>query len=127
MWVGMKAFSIDLRQRIVDAYDAGEGSRQQMADRFTVSLAFVKKLLHQRKTTGSIEPIPKPGRTPIFHGELLEDLDAYVREHPDATLHEIRLHFADRVTCSIMAVSTALRRLGDRRKKNATGQRTRSR
>ena len=82
----MKAFSIDLRQRILDAYDAGEGSRQQIADRFSVSLAMVKKLLVQRKATGSIEPIPKPGRTPIFHGELLEELDAYMREHPDATL-----------------------------------------
>jgi len=88
----MKAFSIDLRQRILDAYDAGEGTRQEIADRYSVSLAMVKKLLVQRKATGSIEPIPKPGRTPIFHGKLLEELDAYMRERPDATLEEIRGH-----------------------------------
>lgn len=123
----MKAFSIDLRQRILDAYDAGEGSRQQIADRFLVSLGLVKKLLAQRKTTGSIEPIPRPGRTPIFHGELLEQLDAYEREHPDATLKEIRSHFGDHAPCSNTAVCTGLKRLDYRRKKNASGQRTRSR
>jgi hypothetical protein len=30
----MKAFSGNLRQRILEAYDAGEGSRQDIADRF---------------------------------------------------------------------------------------------
>jgi transposase len=123
----MKAFSVDLRQRILDAYDAGEGSRQQIADRFSVSLGLVKKLLAQRKATGAIDPIPRPGRTPIFHGELLEKLDAHVREHPDATLKEIRGHFAHRVRCSNTAVCNALKRLDYRRKKNAAGQRTRSR
>jgi transposase len=120
----MKAFSVDLRQRILDAYDAGEGTRQQIADRFSVSFAFVKKLLIQRKATDSIKPLPRPGRTPIFHGELLEELAAYVRAHPDATLQEIRLHFAGHVPCSIFAVFSALRRLGFRRKKNSTRQRT---
>ena len=123
----MKAFSVDLRQRILDVYDAGEGSRQQIADRFAVSLAMVKKLLVQRKASGSIEPIPRPGRTPIFRGELLEKLDAHLREHPDVTLKEIRAHFSPLVRCSNTAVCNALKRLGYRRKKNATGQRTRSR
>jgi len=118
----MKAFSVDLRQRILDAYDAGEGSRQQIADRFSVSLGLVKKLLAQRKATGSIQEIPKPGRTPIFHGELLEELDAYLCEHPDATLEEIRRHFSDRKRCSNTAVCNGLRYLTYRRKKNAKRQ-----
>lgn len=118
----MKAFSVDLRQRILDAYDAGEGTRQQIADRFAVSLAMVKKLLVQRKATGSIEEIPKPGRTPIFHGQLREELDAFMRDHPDATLQEIRDHFSDRVRCSHTAVANGLRYLGYRRKKNAKRQ-----
>ena len=123
----MKAFSVDLRQRIVDAYDAGEGSRQQIADRFAVSLAMVKKLLAQRKASGSIEPIPRSGRPPIFQGDLLEQLDAHLRERPDATLQEIRGHFSSVVRCSNTAVCNALKRLGYRRKKNVAGQRTRSR
>ena len=71
----------------------------------------VKKLLVQRKATGSIEPIPKPGRTSVFHGELLEELEAYMSEQPDATLEEIRGHFSDRVRCSNTAVCNGLRYL----------------
>lgn len=84
----------------------------------------VKKLLIQRQATGSIQPLPRPGRPPIFQGQLLEELDAFVDAHPDTTLEEIRLHFAARVNCSRFAVFSALRRLGYRRKKNATRQRT---
>ena len=82
----------------------------------------VKKLLAQRKATGSIEEIPKPGRAPIFRGELLEELDAYMRAKPDATLEEIRGHFSDRVRCSNTAVTNGLRYLEYRRKKNAKRQ-----
>ena len=38
------------------AYDADEGTRQRIADRFKVSLGLVKKLLAQRKELGTIEP-----------------------------------------------------------------------
>ena len=64
----MKAFSLDLRQRILDAYDAGEGSRQIIAKRFKVSDSFVKnritsynvcytKLLRLFSKLGSLEGI----------------------------------------------------------------------
>ena len=45
----MKAISMDLRKRIVEAYDSGEGTRQEIADRFKVSIHLVKKLLLQKK------------------------------------------------------------------------------
>jgi len=37
----MKAISMDLRKRIVETYDAGEGTRQEIADRFKVSIHMV--------------------------------------------------------------------------------------
>ncbi len=37
----MKAISMDLRQRIVDAYDQGDTTRQKVAKRFGVFSAFV--------------------------------------------------------------------------------------
>ena len=40
----MKPLSIDLRQRIVQAYDAREGTKQQIAQRFAVSVGSGKKL-----------------------------------------------------------------------------------
>jgi transposase len=41
----MKTLSIDLRERIMVAFDAGGQSRQQIADPFMVSLGMVKKLI----------------------------------------------------------------------------------
>lgn len=45
----MKPLSMDLRERILASYDAGEGTRQEVADRYKVSLGVVKKLLSRRK------------------------------------------------------------------------------
>ena len=124
----MKAFSLDLRERIVDAYDAKEGTREGIARRFGVSLGLVKKLLRQRRATGSISPRPRPGRPAAFRGENLDALDRFVQEHPDATLEAIRVHFVGTVDCSIVAIHNALKRVGYRFKKsryeqvNKTGQ-----
>ena len=45
----MRTLSLDLRERILASYDNEEGSRQEIADRYRVSLGMVKKLLQQRK------------------------------------------------------------------------------
>ncbi len=57
----MKPYSIDLRQKIVDAYNNQESSYRQLAQRFRVSLSFVKRLLKRYKDTGKIEPKPHGG------------------------------------------------------------------
>ena len=118
----MKPFSSDLRQRILDAYDAGEGTRQQIAERFSVSLGFVKKILAQRKATGSIAPIPRPGRPPAFSGDLLKRLEDFVSRNPDATLVEIQQRFSAEVDCSIVTIHQTLKRCRYRFKKNAESQ-----
>lgn len=40
----MKTLSVDLRERILASYDAREGTREETADRYRVSLGMVKKL-----------------------------------------------------------------------------------
>jgi transposase len=57
----MKAYSIDLRRKIIDAYKAEEGSYRQLAKRFRVSLSFVQTLLKRYKDTGTVEPLPHSG------------------------------------------------------------------
>jgi transposase len=52
----MATLSLDLRERIVRAYDKGDGTRDEIAQRFDVSLGMVQKLLQQRRTTGCIKP-----------------------------------------------------------------------
>lgn len=46
-----KPISLDLRERIIAAYAAQEGTREEVAKRFKVSLGMVKKLLAQRNRT----------------------------------------------------------------------------
>ena len=114
----MKPTSIDLRERIVAAYDAGEGNMQEVADRFKVSLGLVKKLMAQRRNLGTIEPqYQNVGRKPAFDGENLNQLDKFLQKHADATLIEIQEHFSDSVSCSLQAIANAIKRLGWRYKK----------
>lgn len=115
----MKPVSIDLRERIVAAYDAGEGNRQQVAGRFKVSLGLVKKLLAQRKAIGTLElQYQNVGRKPAFDGENLRRLDKFLQRYSDATLKEIKENFSGSISCSIQAVANAIKRLGWRYKKN---------
>ena len=52
----MATLSLDLRERILSAYDNGEGTRDQIARRFCVSEGMVKKLNQQRRHLGDIRP-----------------------------------------------------------------------
>ena len=66
----MRAYSIDLRERVVAACDARDGTREQIAARFSVSVSWVRKLLRRRRETGSIAPKPRGGgRAPAFDAE----------------------------------------------------------
>lgn len=60
--VEMKAYSNDLRQKIVEAYLKGEGSIRQVAKRFSVSKSFVEKLLKRYRQTGQLEALPRGGK-----------------------------------------------------------------
>ncbi|MCG5060796.1 MAG: transposase [Limnoraphis sp. WC205] len=48
----MKAYSTDLRQKIIDVYLQEKLSQRQLAERFCVALSFIQKLLKQYRTTG---------------------------------------------------------------------------
>jgi hypothetical protein len=54
----MKPYSKDLRVRIRDTVDRHDGSLQQIADRFQVSLTFIVRLNRRRRETGSLDPKP---------------------------------------------------------------------
>ena len=63
----MRTLSLDLRERILVSYDHGEGTRDEVASRYRVSLGMVKKLLQQRRRTGQIGPRHQySGRKPII-------------------------------------------------------------
>jgi transposase len=121
----MKAYSIDLRQRVVAACDARDGTREQIAARFSVSVAWIRKLLRQRRETGSIAPKPRGGgRAPAFDGPGSARLREAVRADDDATLEELAR--AAGVACCASAVHRALVRLGVTRKKSRGGRPSRT-
>lgn len=45
-----------MRQRVINADEAKEGSQRQIAERFQVSLSFVKRLIRRYQKTGSVKP-----------------------------------------------------------------------
>lgn len=86
----MKAYSLDLRQKILRASDQGLGSQRAMATLFGVSLSFVEKLLRRRRATGDIAPRPHAGgRRASCDAAALAQIRRFVHEQPDATLAEL--------------------------------------
>jgi putative transposase len=86
----MKPYSIDLRQKIVDAYSNQEGSYRQLAQRFRVSFSFVKRLLKRYKDTGKMEPKPHGGgQRSKLEPKQLEIVGQLVQEDNDAILEEL--------------------------------------
>lgn len=87
----MKAYSLDLRQKIIDSYVESEISQRQLAKRFRVALSFIEKLLKQYRETGSIAPKVRIQQTPTkLSQEQLNVLSLIVSDHNDATLDEQR-------------------------------------
>src|SRR4051794_29579097 len=112
----MTPYSHDLRQRVLDTVQSGEGSLRQIARRFRVSVSFVTRLLKRYRSTSLLEPKPHGGgHPPVLGPEDLERLRELIRQQPDATLEECRQRLG--VSCSSMTISRALRKLELPRKK----------
>jgi transposase len=90
MLTGMKAYSLDLRQKILRACDQQRGSQRTIAALFGVSQSFVEKLLRRRRTSGDIAPRPHAGgRRASCNEAALAQVRQLVQAHPDATLAEL--------------------------------------
>jgi len=60
----MKAYALDWRQRILDAYLKREGSIRDLARRFNVSCRLVGGVINRFRHTGSCAPKPRGGHNP---------------------------------------------------------------
>ncbi len=112
----MRHFSMDLRERIVAAVNAGEHSLRELAHLFAVNLSTIVRLLQRYRSTGSVLPKPHMGGP---HRKLDANAEArlleLVQEQPDATLTELRDRLG--IPCSIMTIFRALQRNNITRKK----------
>ena len=108
---GMKTLSLDLRERILDWYDEGEGTREEVAGRFRVSLGMVKKLLAQRRRTGEIGARHhRSGRKPKLVGSHHRQMRALLAAKPDLTLEELRARAG--LECALPTIHRALAAMG---------------
>jgi transposase len=81
----MQAYSLDLRQRIVNAL--GEGATiDETAQRFAVSSASVKRYQRLSRQAGTLAAKPWPGRAPKIRDDQADDLRALVASRTDWTL-----------------------------------------
>jgi len=124
----MRAYSFDLRNRVLTFCDAGKGTHE-VSNILGVSESWIRRLKQRRREEGRVAIRSSGGRR---HGHFdalrLSQLEEWVRQHPDATLEALRARVVDQMElrCSLMAVCRALKKLGWSLKKNAAGQRARS-
>ena len=114
------AYSMDLRERVIADCDAGLGTKA-VAQKYSVSRAWVRRLKQHRRERGDIETRVGTGRPAVIDADQLQTL---VAQQPDATLVELR----DRLGLAVtpQAVSKALRRLGFTFKKRRSARRSRT-
>jgi transposase len=106
-----RPISLDLRQRILASYDQNEGPREEIAQRFRVSLGLVKKLLQQRRHTGEIAcQYHRCGRRPRIVAVHRQKLRELLSRKPDLTLAELRR--ATQLDCTIQAIHYVLEEMG---------------
>ena len=114
------AYSEDLRSRVIAAWEAKEGSQRQIAQRFKVSLSFVRNLLRHYRTNGQIEAKRRGGNLkPIIQDEQLALVKSLVEEKNDLLLSELcdRLMEKTGVKVSVPTMYRAVEKLNLRRKK----------
>src|SRR5579872_874923 len=120
----MKAYSQDLRERVLRAVDQGR-PRAEIVQLFGISLATIKRYIKQRREEGHVRPKAIPGRPPTKRAKVEASVLPQLRANSDATLeHHCAMWeqtYGERV--SRWTMSRAIKRLGWTRKKSLSGQR----
>ena len=93
----MKAYSVDLRARLIAAYENKEGSQRQLAKRFNVALSTVYTWIKRYRTTGSVDALPHAGGAkPKLDTDQMAVLEHLLDQHRDATFEELTVALFER-------------------------------
>jgi putative transposase len=116
------SYSGDLRRRVISAWEAKEGSQRQLAQRFKVSLSFVRNLLRRYQDSGEIEAKQRGGyQQPILQDEHLNIIKSFIEEKNDFLLSELCDRLAENTgtRVSVTTMHRAVEKLDLRVKKKA--------
>jgi transposase len=106
----MKAYSQDLRQRVLLAIDQGD-SQAEVAATFAISVATIKRYLKARRETGYVLPKAIPGRPAVKGAALQLGLLEQLEAHPDATREEHCQMWEERTGIKVSTASISRARL----------------
>ena len=113
----MRPYSYDLRERVVAACDAGDLTREEIAEQFQVSTSWIRRLLQRRRETGSFAALPGGrGPEPMLTEVKRERLAKALKDKPDLTLEQLKKRC--RFTCSKSTIHNALKAMGMSYKKS---------
>jgi len=104
----MRAYSEDLRKKIVAALEQRGMSKAEAARTFSVSLSSVKRYARSVRQGGSLTPKKSPGRPRIVDEKAQVLLKEDVKERPAATIGQ-RRRFLEHITGTDMSDSTVRR------------------
>ena len=116
-----KPLGDDLRRKLLYAYDQGEGSLEELASRFLVSVGWAKKISAARNRSGQAERVPhKPGRKPSAGATVQQQVKDWFVQQPDLTLADLQRKLLGEagISLSLPQVWKLLRKLGVRLKKS---------
>ena len=114
----MKAYSKDLRRKIVDTVERGM-PKAQAARTFAVGISTVKRYASKAQRGESLEPGKAPGKPPKIDERVGKLLEADLQERPFSTLRE-RCEYVEDISGVSVSRSTmcrAIARIGSTRKK----------
>jgi hypothetical protein len=112
--------STDLRARVVAAWEAGEGTQPEIAKRFNVGEASLRRWLAKKRKTGELlAKVPDRVGTRLLDAAGETILRGLVRTHPDATEAELVDYLAAEadIVVSRPTVNRCLQRMSLTRKK----------
>ena len=116
----MRAYSLDLRQRVVRAYEQGQDSIAEIAARFGVGPTSVKKMLRQQRESGDLRPRPRGGgRRASLSPQQRRLLRRKAEREQDISLAELQTYLREtaQVEAHVSTISRALSALNLPRKK----------
>lgn len=116
----MRPYSEDLRRKIVMVCEEDDLTRQEVAELFHVSVAFVQNVLRRWRNEGDLAPRAHAGGVPAtLDGPVLALIERWIARQPDLALSELcaRLERQRGLCVSVPAMWRALQRLGLPRKK----------
>jgi transposase len=117
----MSPLSLDLRTRIIQAWQAEKLRVPELAARFVVGTATVKRLIARFRETGSVEPRPHGGgQLPKIAAEKLPRVQRLLEANPDWSIEELTAEYnrLERAGVSRSTMVRAVARLGFTRKKS---------